>query len=118
MVKSEIHFGTVLSSCIFDDGKKYLEIVKDDEFQKEVDVIELSRHQISRLELQEKKQQKPRATLEDNKGDVETENIYVGTLVAFMHYGVAFYGTVKYFLWIVNRLRIGMYCTTMEMKMM
>ena len=78
-------------------------IVYNDKFdEKKVDTIELSRRQ----ELYYKEgnddtvwQQKQRAkeTLDnDNSGDnVEIENIYVGTQVAFMKYSVAFYGTIK-----------------------
>ena len=40
------HFWTILSSCILDNGKKYWEIVYDNNFDEEVvDAIELSTRQ-------------------------------------------------------------------------
>ena len=40
------HFGTILSSRILDDWKKYWEIIYDNNFDEEkVDAIELSTHQ-------------------------------------------------------------------------
>ena len=101
------HFGTILSSGIVEGRTRY-KIVYDDQFdEEEVNAIDLSRRQ--ELYIKERlndvvgqQKQKARAKVDDvvddnddNYLEIEINDPYVGTRVAFMHMCVAFYGTVK-----------------------
>ena len=90
MRKSVTHFGTILSSRIV-KGRMHYEIIYDANFQEEVDSIELSRRQ----ELYYKERDNNVVGQQKQKVRSTLVNEYVGTQVAFLHYGVAFYGTVK-----------------------
>ena len=90
MRESVTHFGNFLSFRIVEGRRRY-EIVYNDTFQEEIDLIELSRRQ----ELYYKEGDNDVVGQQKEKVGSTLDDDYVGTRVVFLHYCVAFYGTVK-----------------------
>ena len=78
MRKSVIHFGTILSSRIVEITTRY-EIVYNDTFQAEVDLMEFPRRQ----ELYYKERENDVVGQQKQKARSTLGNEYVGTRVAF-----------------------------------
>ena len=94
------YFGIILSSCIFDDGKNYWEIVYDNNFdEEEVDEIELSERQ----DLYHKEgkndivwQQKQNVN-NNILTDIYLFNLILPHYCVLLHFFLSFFATDPYF---------------------